>query len=166
LGEYIKVGKLLKPFGVEGYIKVDVSDAYFEDLLTASHVFFREGDAYIPLFIEGFDEKSALLIKFDEVDSKEDGLKYNGLELYLDTSQVSMEEEELPAEKLLGFRVINQDEEIGTILEILDINEQLLGVIEYNAKEVILPLADDLIVSIDTSERKIVMQLPDGLLEL
>jgi 16S rRNA processing protein RimM len=166
LGEYIKVGKFLKPFGVEGFIRVDVSDAYFEDLLQAEHVFFKEGSAYIPLFVEGFDERGALLIKIEDIDTKEDAIIYNGKDLYLDSAHVSMEEDDLPMEKLVGFCIMEKEKKIGSIIEILEINQQILGVVDYNGKEVLVPMADDLIEHIDTHNSKIYMNLPEGLLEL
>lgn len=68
---------------------------------------------------------------------------------------------------LLGFRIMDmQRGEIGPLLDVIERPKQPLLVVLYQEKEVLIPLAEDFIDSVDESKQLIYMHLPEGLLDL
>ena len=55
---------------------------------------------------------------------------------------------------------------IGSIREIVEYPQQLIAVVEYEGKEIMIPLAEQLIIEIDEENQKLVMELPEGILDL
>ena len=55
---------------------------------------------------------------------------------------------------------------IGHIDDILDLQKQALLKIEYQGKEILIPIADDIIQGINRKKRKIHIKAPEGLIEM
>ena len=55
---------------------------------------------------------------------------------------------------------------IGIIEEIIEYPQQEMAAIKFQEKEVLIPLNEQLILTIDAENKVIEMDLPDGLLEL
>ena len=67
---------------------------------------------------------------------------------------------------LKGFLVVDEQlGVIGTVKDFADIKENPLLSIDYNGKEVLLPILADFILSIDDTTKTIKTDLPDGFLE-
>ena len=69
----------------------------------------------------------------------------------------------------MGYKVV--DAESGNIVgEIRSVDDSTINTIfelvTSNGNDLLLPASDELIVKVDTEQRQITMQLPEGLLEL
>ena len=61
------------------------------------------------------------------------------------------------------------DKETDAVYEILRVEEypqQLMAVVQPGDKEILIPLSDQLITSIDKPNRVLMMNIPEGLLDL
>ena len=67
---------------------------------------------------------------------------------------------------LLGFNIINDGEDLGEILEVIEQPHQVLCSILLNGKEALIPIHEDSLEKVDTKNRKVYVNLPDGLLEI
>ena len=67
---------------------------------------------------------------------------------------------------LLGFILINEEEDLGEILEIIEQPHQVLCKILLNGKEALIPIHEEFLDKIDKKNRKVYVTLPDGLLEI
>lgn len=68
---------------------------------------------------------------------------------------------------LKGFTV--SDETQGELGEIIDVNEypqQFVATVLYKGTEVMFPLNEDMIVEIDEDEETLLVDLPEGLLDI
>jgi 16S rRNA processing protein RimM len=66
-----------------------------------------------------------------------------------------------------GFKIKDKKVgELGFIKYVNDKSPQHLFVVDYNKKEILIPINDDLIENIDRKEKLINMNLPSGLIEL
>ena len=67
----------------------------------------------------------------------------------------------------MGFELIDSSfGSLGNILEVNDSGPQVLVNILYKEKEVILPLIDEFIESVDHEQKKIRFKAPEGLINL
>ena len=69
--------------------------------------------------------------------------------------------------KYVGFSVWDENEnEIGTVLDYVDIKNNHLLIVEINNREVMIPAHDALIIKVMKKEKIIQLQIPEGLLDL
>nr|HQU60245.1 hypothetical protein [Saprospiraceae bacterium] len=71
---YISVGKTGKTHGIDGELKFFIEDAFLDDFLDAPAVFLTVAGKQVPFFIESVRGESNLIIKLEEVDSREAAL--------------------------------------------------------------------------------------------
>jgi len=77
------------------------------------------------------------------------------------------EKNERDLSDLSGFTLFGIKEgEIGTIVEILIYPENPVMRIMKGGKEILIPINDDLIESINIEQRQIIMSIPEGLISL
>jgi len=175
--EYISIGFTKKCHGVKGDLKIQIEDQYFEDFAKANVVFLEIKGRHVPYFIENIKNANDLLLKLEEIDSKESANELTSKELFLQPKQIIKEEdrelelveeeEKLAFEKYIGFSII--DEEIGTIgkiEEIVEFPQQEMAIILQDEKEILIPLHQDLIQKIEDKKQCIYMTLPEGILDL
>ena len=62
--------------------------------------------------------------------------------------------------------MINEGEDLGEILEVIEQPHQILCTIMLNGKEALIPLHEESLEKMDTKNRKVFVCLPDGLLEI
>ena len=67
---------------------------------------------------------------------------------------------------LLGFMVINEDEELGEVCEVIEQPHQVLLRIVVSGKEALIPLHQETLNKIDHKRKEVHVTLPDGLLEI
>ena len=67
---------------------------------------------------------------------------------------------------LLGFTMINDEENLGEIFEIIEQPHQVLCKILLNGKEALIPIHEEFLDKVDKKNRKVFVTLPDGLLEI
>ena len=67
---------------------------------------------------------------------------------------------------MLGYTIINNTEPLGEILEVIEQPHQLLCRLELKGKEVLIPLNESFLQKINHSKKQVIVELPDGLLEI
>ncbi len=67
---------------------------------------------------------------------------------------------------LLGYQIVENDKEIGLITEVIEQPQQLVCKVFIQEQEVLIPLHEDTLLSIDHAAKKVIVQLPDGLLDI
>lgn len=164
-----QLGYVSKVHGLKGevqaFLDVDVPEHYNK----LESVFVDIDNKLIPFFIEKIvvtDNKA--VIKFEEVDTVEaaDALKNNRLYLPLHTLP------QLPADQfyyhdIIGYQVIDDAEgPLGTIATIYNLPHQDLIAMQYSSREVLIPIIDDIIKSVNHEQKEVMVRLPEGLLQI
>jgi 16S rRNA processing protein RimM len=67
---------------------------------------------------------------------------------------------------LLGYSIVENGKALGSILEVVEQPHQLLCRIEIDGKEALIPLHEDTLIKIDKKAKQVIVQLPEGLLEI
>jgi len=170
--DYIQIGQLKKTYGLEGELRMRVDDQYWEDLLTADVLFVDIKGQKIPFFIETIKDGDEILIKFEDLDDRDAAADISNKSLFLRTQDlIPAEQREHPLSDqlthLIGYQIQTEaGQKIGPILELLEMPQQVLASVDYEKKEILIPLVDDFIVDIVEAEKKIIMTLPEGMLDL
>ncbi|HEU0064865.1 MAG TPA: 16S rRNA processing protein RimM, partial [Flavisolibacter sp.] len=67
---------------------------------------------------------------------------------------------------LLGYTILEGEKVLGMVKEVIEQPHQVLCVIDYNDKEVYIPLHEETIKKIDKKKQQVIVALPPGLLEI
>ncbi|MAP53804.1 ribosome maturation factor RimM [Altibacter sp.] len=164
------LGKIVKKYSFKGelLIKLDTDDP--EEFVEMESVFVEVHKNLIPFFIEESSlHKSELLrIKFEDVDSEADADALLGAALYLPlTALPKLTGNQFYYHEVIGFTISDQRfGVIGTLVSINDSTAQALFEIDHNGKEVLIPINDSFIKKVDRTAKSILLDVPEGLIEL
>lgn len=168
--ECFYLGKIVKKYSFKGelLVKLDTDDPGIYTEMES--VFVEINKSLVPFFIESSSlHKSELLrIKFEDIDTEEDAEALLRSDLYLPLSFLPpLTGNQFYYHEVIGFNVIDaQFGKVGIIKNINDSTAQALFEIDNNGKEVLLPITDAIITSIDRNNKTISVNAPDGLIEL
>jgi len=171
--EYVSLGQLKKAHGVKGELKFYIRDKYIEDIENIEVFFLKVKGNLTPYFLEYLRFTNAPIIKFEDINSKEEASEIASLELFARQSDlISDEQRKKPVDDLQfsyleGFTILDHEiGSVGTIEEVVEFPQQEMAVLVYDQREVLIPLNDALIETIDKEKKEVLMALPEGLLDL
>lgn len=166
-----KIGYIQKPHGIHGELVIRFEEEYYETLEECPTLFLEIDDLLVPYFIseEGLRFKSgeSVIAKLDWVDTDKKAKDICGLSVYAAQEDVVLSEDEFPPHLLTGFTLF--DASLGLIGEITDVHDysgNLLLEVNYQGKETLIPLNEDLIVRLDEEAKEIELAIPDGIFTL
>jgi 16S rRNA processing protein RimM len=167
--EYIKIGKFVSAFGVNGELVLKHNFGKKTALKGLQAVFIEERkERFIPWFIQSIRIKSAdeVYVHVADVATREAALKLVQKEVWATDADFKKFAAASSPINLLGYMVVEEDKTLGTILEVVEQPHQLLCRIEMQGKEVLIPLHEGTLLKIDKKAKQVKVQLPEGLLEI
>lgn len=167
---YQYIGKLSGSHGLDGKLVLRHQLEGKNIWNKIPHIFVEvRRESYIPYFIEeqSVVNHEEVLLQLDEIDSMELAKTLAGKKVYLETEVYAKLKPKAVSGDMIGFKVIDENlGELGTIEDMFETPGQVVATIQYQSKEVIIPLIDSTIKSIDGANRTIRVSLPDGLLDV
>ena len=164
------LGKIVKKYSFKGelLVKLDTDDPIIYTKMES--VFIDKNKNLIPFFIERSSlHKSTLLrVKFEDIDNEEDADKLLKSELYLPLEFLP----QLTGNKFYYHEIFGFEAEdlsfglIGIIKGVNDSTNQAILEIDRNGSEILIPLIDDFIKSVDLEQKKIILEVPEGLIDI
>ena len=174
--QLIEIGRILKLHGLNGEMTASVSNPVFDDVKHCPYLVLEIDGIFVPFFIHNyrFRTDTSILISFDDINTQEKATEFCGLNLYFDRKCFSAKEaEEYDAateeeESFIGYIII--DTKLGKLGKVVDIDDQTANVLfiveTKNGEEIMIPAADNLVEEIDDDGQTILMNLPQGLINL
>jgi len=162
-----KIGYVAKTHGLKGEVTVILSESVNLDSIES--LFLERNESLIPYFIETCSDRTdKAFVKFEDVDSLEAANQLKGCSIYLSkTDRPKSKRGEFYDDEIIAFNV--EDRELGllgAVTEVMQSGPNRLLVLNYLGKEVLIPTNGPFIKSINKSSKKIIVELPDGFLEL
>ncbi len=164
------LGKIAKKFSFKGevliYLDTDEPEIY-ENL---ESVFVEFNKNLVPFFIENSNlhKGDFLRVRFEDVDNEQEADAIMNCEVYLPLTMLP----KLTGNKFYFHEVINfeiEDKRVGVFGKIVSINDttaQPLFEVLNGEVEMLIPMIDHFIVKIDRENKKVIMDLPEGLVEM
>lgn len=163
------IGRIIKPHGVHGEMSFSFTTDVFDTADAPFIIIEREGIP-VPFFIESYRFKSdtTALLKLQDVDTEEYARTFSGVEVYLpDSYSEKIVKNEPESEYFVGFLLVDEEAgEIGRVSEIDHTTSNVLFVVDKADDELLIPVGEDYIISVDHENKKIILRLPEGLLDL
>ena len=169
MNNYFKIGKLAATFGLEGQLILEHSLGKKTSLKGLENIFIEEiKDSFLPYFIESAKIKNEkeIYIKLEGITTKEEARRLIKKEVWLIENDFKNFSAGAAPISLLGFMVVNENEELGEVCEVIEQPHQLLCKIILDGKEVLIPVHEDSLEKIDKKNRKLFLNLPEGLLDI
>lgn len=161
-----KIGRLGKAHGVKGEVSFQFTDDIF-DSVDAEYLVLDVDGILVPFFMEEyrFRNDSVCLVKFCDVDTQQRAQELTGCDVYFPRALAEEAEETPSLSSLVGFKIVNVPDGsiIGTIAAIDDTTQNILFELEDGT---LIPASDELIENIDVNKKEIIMNIPEGLLDI
>ena len=171
--ELIAIGHYNKPHGVAGEISATVDVEL--DLLRGLSCLVSDIDGiYVPFFVNAVRPKSGdtVLLTIDGIGNEKDVARLVNRDIFAlkrDYRQESIDADAdgYPLDFFIGFELRDSDgSRVGEITDVDEQTENAIFVVERDGSEMMVPATDDLIVEFDVDKKLMVMDLPEGLLDL
>ena len=177
----LQVAQVLKSNGTDGELVLGFREIAPEDINLQEPVFIIFDGLPVPFYIESFQKRgnTKALVRLTDICSQEDVEEIAGKAVYIEEDglpEMSLEEDGFAA--LVGWVLltpagipdqVGDDEEmelyeVGEITDFIDIPNNPCIEVETENGAVMIPLHEDLILSVDPENRELIMEVPDGLL--
>ncbi|MGB7498642.1 MAG: ribosome maturation factor RimM [Moheibacter sp.] len=163
------LGKITKKHGFKGNLILHLETDEPELYQNMESVFIETNGMLVPFFFEniGPHSKNKLLVKFEDLTPEEvEKLINRSVWLPLDTLP-ELEDDAFYYHEIIGYKVIDSRRgEIGLIKNVNDSGIQALFEIDFDGKQILIPVVDDWILEVNKDEKFIRIDTPDGLIEL
>ena len=161
-----KIGRLGKAHGVKGEVSFQFTDDIF-DSVDAEYLVLDVDGILVPFFMEEyrFSNDSVCLVKFCDVDTQQRAQELTGCDVYFPRALAEEAEETPSLSSLVGFEIVRVSDgfAIGKITAIDDTTQNILFELEDGT---LIPASDELIENIDVNKKEIIMNIPEGLLDI
>ena len=177
-----QVAQVLKSNGTDGELVIGFREIAPEDINLKEPVFIVFDGLPVPFFIESFNRRgnTKALVRLTGIRSQEDVEEIVGKAVFIEEDslpQLDLEEDGFAA--LVGWTLLtpaddseteitDEDDiefyEVGEITDFIDIPNNPCIEVETENGAVMIPLHEDLILSVDPDNQEIIMQIPAGLI--
>lgn len=167
------VGKVVNTQGIRGELRA-ISSTDFPDIRFGKGsklvlVDTAASKTSIAVEVEsGRQHKNVYVIKLKGFDNINEVERFKGWDIKVtEDSLIELEEDEYYYHEIVGCRVITDEgKEIGTVTEILTTGANDVWVVEREkGKPVLVPVIDDVLLSVDVEQKLITIRLMEGMME-
>lgn len=167
----IAAGRISKIFGLNGELVISLYDAFPYENPKGESVYVEIDGIWTPFFFASFRRRgqSKAVAVFDDMDTEYRASELVGKEFFVFAApeEAEADGDELYLEDLAGYTVVIRGQEArGEITGFIDSEFNPLFEVDWNGTELLIPAADDFIVEVDEKRRTLLLELPEGLLEL
>jgi 16S rRNA processing protein RimM len=170
--EGIVIARIARAWGIKGEVFADILTDFPERFDDVTTVTLRRGATERPAELEGYRfHKERILLKFAGVDTMSDAELLAGFDVVVPEEELY----ELPEGEdlyydfdLVGCRVETAEgDEVGEVERVMRTGAQeLLVVRRPDGREALVPFVDEICPTVDVEGKRIVVDPPEGLLEL
>ena len=169
--ECFYLGKIAKKFSFKGEVLVYLDTDEPELYENMESVFVEFNNHLVPFFIEksALHKNDFLRVKFEDVNTEAEAEDILNCPIYLPLNMLpKLSGNKFYFHEVIGFNV--EDKRLGIVGKIVSINDStaqpLFEVINNSGTEILIPMIDHFLVKIDRDNKKVVMNLPEGLIEM
>jgi 16S rRNA processing protein RimM len=162
-------GKILRTHGYKGGLKVTLDVDEPESYRELEMVFIELKKKLVPYFIENIHfERNKANLKLEDINTIEEAERFINGNIYLPLELLpKLREKKFYFHEIPGFKVVDAVHgELGPVNRVIELPNNPLLAIDHKGKEILLPIADDLIVKLDRKTRTLHVKAPEGLIEL
>jgi 16S rRNA processing protein RimM len=125
-------------------------------------------DSFLPYFISATKIKNnnEIYISLEGIQSKEAAKSLIKKEVWLSDNDFKKFAAGAAPISFLGYMIVNNKIELGEVIEVIEQPHQVLCSIFIEGNEALIPIHENTLEKIDKKNRKLYVNLPEGLLEI
>jgi 16S rRNA processing protein RimM len=165
MSEKIRVGKILRGFGIKGEVKVQIiTDEPEKRFKVKKVLYLKQDETFSPVTITTVRyHQSNVLLSFADHPDLTSVEGYHGCELFIDRKDIKSKDS-VYAFELMNVSVYKEDGSlVGVVSDILDTGAHIVLRIKTDAKDVLIPYVDRFIVRFDQTKNILVIRWMEGL---
>ena len=165
--DWIEAGAIARPHGIKGEVVVDLARDLVE-VVTESlelRATGRRGGERMLTVARARGRKDRRIVQFQGVSTVEDAEALRGWSLWLTREQIGpLAEDRWFVTDIVGIDVYtDEDEYLGKLAEVMHMPANDVYVVRKGEKEILLPVIDDVVRSVDIDSGRMVIHLMEGL---
>ena len=155
--DLIPLGKIIKPQGVKGELKVFLYNDRSSTLKEGLYIWFKLDEKFVKysvINLRGVSKKSQIL-KIKEVDTFDKAMIISKKEFFVSRNDFEeLDENSFYLNDLIGCDVFDEkNQSLGKILDVLNFPANDVLLISYEDKEIMVPFVEDFILLFDLDNR-------------
>lgn len=166
--EYLEIGQIVNTNGLKGMLKIKPFTDDITRFENLEIIYIQKGQELIAKNIEEVKYvKNMVLLKLEGIDNIEEAEKYRNMYIKIDKEDIGdIPEDSYLVVDMLKCNVYTEENEmLGKMVDILSTGSNDVYVVKTaEGKEVLLPAIKDVIKEIDIQNKKIIVNLMDGLI--
>ena len=166
--DLIPVAKILKSNGTNGELLMSFRDILPEDINVQEPMFIYCDGLSVPFFIISFSKRghNRALVRLSGINSFDDAEEICGQAVYVSADDYDdvISSEDGGFSMLVGWTLVDAEENrVGTITDYEDIPGNPCLYVDTKNGQVMIPLHEELILSVDDEAKVLSMEIPEGL---
>ena len=168
--ECFYLGKIAKKFSFKGEVLIYLDTDSPAEYQNMESVFVEINKNLVPYFIENssIHKNDFLRVQFEDVKNEDEADYLLGSEVYLPLALLpKLQGNKFYYHEVIGFEI--EDKTLGVFGKIVSVNDTaaqpLFEVLNGNV-EMLIPMIDQFLVKIDRDNKIVLMDLPDGLIQM
>jgi len=163
--KYLVIGRVFKPWGVRGEVKIEILTEFPERFASLRTVFL--GDDAKPFLVDGARlHGNAALLKFKGIDRPEqaEALRDKIVQIALEDA-VKLPKGKLYLYQLIGLRVVTVEGKLlGEIKDVLDTGANDVYVVNDGVCEILIPAIEEVVKGVSLERGEVTILLMEGLI--
>ncbi len=163
-------GNIIKVHGVKGEVMVQVFSDDLTDYESLESVFVEIKQKQIPFFLSSFNfaTQKRCILSFEDITTVEQAKTLVGADIYIPVSAMAEADEgRLSYQAIIGFEVVDTIQgKLGIISNFFQKTGQDLLMMDYHDAEILIPVTEEIVHSVDIKTKQVITTLPEGLIEI
>lgn len=164
------LGTIVGKYSFKGEVLIKLETDSPKSYLDLEAVLVNNPQDLVPFFIDSalLHKTKLLRVKFEGVSNETEADQLIKKKVFLPLDQLpKLEGNRFYYHEIKDFIAIDQfEKKIGVIKSVNDSGPQALFMIDNNGTEILIPVHDNFITKLNREEKRIYLNLPDGLLEI
>ena len=161
--ELIRIGTMRRPHGKSGELQCEMDNDYWDEAEADFLILLLDG-IFVPFHVEDWRGKGAdsRSLRVKGVDAEVKAMRLVSAEAYMLRRDLAEEAEEMMTwQDLKGYEVLNEAHEM--LGKVAAVDESTINTLLELEDGRLLPVHEDLIIEIDEPQKRIILDLPEGL---
>lgn len=170
MNELLPVGKISKPHGLKGEVKVFLYGGKLDSITKLNSLFIRKKEDEKPVELKISHlriQNNTTIIGLEGINTTEEASVLRGAIVLVDKSDLpETQEDEFYWFQLIGLNVVTAEGNyIGTVKNLIDREPQALLVVGNDEKEFLIPMVDTFIQGVKLDESEVIITPIEGLFD-
>ena len=157
----VVMGRIVAPYGIYGWLKVQPGTAEVDGLLNYPHWWVGREDGYKKQPWQSFQVEAAkvhgntLLVKLAGIGDRDAALAYKGRHIAVPRQALpDLDENEFYHADLIGLQVTNQQQvDFGKVVDVIETGANDVLVVKQDERERLIPFIDQVIIEVNLMEK-------------